>query len=70
MAEQRALGHLELQSVGNVASVVVILTSILWREAWKYGDRAYRYLLHDIGHALQATAMAHASSSSASMPTG
>ena len=58
MAEQRALGHLELPPASNVASLLLILTSIVWREAWKYGDRAYRYCLHDIGHAWQAIAMA------------
>ena len=30
------------------------LTSIPWREAWKYGERAFRYCQHDIGHALAA----------------
>jgi SagB-type dehydrogenase family enzyme len=33
------------------------LTSIAWREAWKYRDRAYRYCLHDMGHAWQAPAL-------------
>ncbi len=33
-------------------------TSIAWREAWKYRDRAYRYCLHDIGHAWQSLALA------------
>ncbi|MGC8762135.1 MAG: nitroreductase family protein [Acidobacteriota bacterium] len=28
------------------------LTAIPWREAWKYGERAYRYVLLDAGHAL------------------
>ncbi len=28
------------------------LSSIFWREAWKYGERAYRYCNHDTGHAL------------------
>jgi SagB-type dehydrogenase family enzyme len=28
------------------------LTSIHWREAWKYGERAFRYCQHDIGHAI------------------
>ncbi len=32
------------------------LTSIHWREAWKYGERAYRYCNHDTGHALAAYA--------------
>ena len=29
----------------------VRLSSIHWREAWKYGERAFRYCQHDIGHA-------------------
>jgi SagB-type dehydrogenase family enzyme len=33
---------------------LVALTSILWREAWKYGERAFRYCQHDAGHALAA----------------
>jgi SagB-type dehydrogenase family enzyme len=28
------------------------LTTIFWRESWKYGERAFRYCNHDIGHAL------------------
>jgi SagB-type dehydrogenase family enzyme len=28
------------------------LTSIFWRESWKYGERAFRYCHHDVGHAL------------------
>ena len=43
---------------GSDAPIVFILTSIAWREAWKYRDRAYRYCLHDIGHAWQALALA------------
>ena len=30
------------------------LASITWREAWKYGERAFRYCQHDVGHALAA----------------
>jgi SagB-type dehydrogenase family enzyme len=30
------------------------LASIQWREAWKYGERAFRYCQHDVGHALGA----------------
>ncbi|MDO9008253.1 MAG: ArsC/Spx/MgsR family protein [Thiobacillus sp.] len=30
------------------------LTSIHWREAWKYGERAFRYCQLDVGHALAA----------------
>ena len=33
-------------------SFLLGLSSILWREAWKYGERAFRYCQHDIGHAL------------------
>ena len=33
-------------------SILVGLSSIHWREAWKYGERAFRYCQHDIGHAI------------------
>lgn len=36
------------------------LTSIHWREAWKYGERAYRYCQHDAGHALATCRLAAA----------
>lgn len=36
------------------------LTSIHWREAWKYGERAYRYCQHDAGHALAALSISAA----------
>jgi len=32
----------------------IALSSIFWRESWKYGERAFRYCQHDIGHALAA----------------
>jgi len=35
-------------------ALLVGLTSIHWREAWKYGERAYRYCQHDVGHAIGA----------------
>ena len=58
MAEQRVSGELEMKLAGSAAPIVFVLTSIAWREAWKYRDRAYRYCLHDIGHAWQALALA------------
>jgi SagB-type dehydrogenase family enzyme len=39
---------------------LVGLTSIHWREAWKYGERAFRYCQHDVGHALCAMRFAAA----------
>lgn len=38
--------------------LLVGLTSIFWREAWKYGERAYRYCQHDVGHAIAAVSIA------------
>src|SRR6185436_9438850 len=38
--------------------VLVALTSIHWREAWKYGERAFRYCQHDLGHAIAAVSLA------------
>ena len=41
-------------------SFLVGLSSLHWREAWKYGERAYRYCQHDVGHALGALRLAAA----------
>ncbi|MCX6622685.1 MAG: SagB/ThcOx family dehydrogenase [Acidobacteria bacterium] len=57
-AEQRALGDFSASLGGASAPIVFLLTSIPWREAWKYRERAYRYCLHDMGHAWQALALA------------
>ncbi len=57
MAEQRGLGDFAGQLAGDSSSIVFILTSIAWREAWKYRERAYRYCLHDMGHAWEALAL-------------
>jgi SagB-type dehydrogenase family enzyme len=40
--------------------VLIALTSIQWREAWKYGERAFRYCQHDLGHAIAAVSVAAA----------
>jgi len=36
------------------------LSSVYWREAWKYGERAFRYCHQDVGHALCAMRFAAA----------
>lgn len=36
------------------------LASIPWWEAWKYGERAFRYCQHDLGHALAAVSFSSA----------
>jgi SagB-type dehydrogenase family enzyme len=41
-------------------TVLLGLSSIHWREAWKYGERAFRYCQHDVGHALAAISLAAA----------
>jgi SagB-type dehydrogenase family enzyme len=39
---------------------LVGLSSVHWRESWKYGTRAYRYCQHDLGHAVAAVRYAAA----------
>jgi SagB-type dehydrogenase family enzyme len=39
---------------GGRDGLLVALSSIHWREAWKYGERAFRYCQHDAGHAIGA----------------
>src|SRR6202045_2250288 len=70
MAEQRATGDFGSKLIDTSAPLVFILTSIAWREAWKYRDRAYRYCLHDIGHAWQALTLAARSLGSESFAIG
>jgi SagB-type dehydrogenase family enzyme len=41
-------------------SLLVGLSSVHWREAWKYGARAFRYCQHDAGHAIAAVRYAAA----------
>jgi SagB-type dehydrogenase family enzyme len=53
----RLAGALDLPWASN-AALIVGLTSIFWREAWKYGDRAYRYCCHDLGHAMMSLLLA------------
>ena len=36
------------------------LSSVHWREAWKYGERAFRYCQHDAGHAIGTVRIAAA----------
>lgn len=44
----------ELISRHSESYCLLGLTSIAWREAWKYGERAFRYVQLDVGHALGA----------------
>lgn len=41
-------------------AVLFGLTSVHWREAWKYGERAFRYCNHDVGHAIGTARVAAA----------
>lgn len=45
---------------GGAPSLFLALSSIHWREAWKYGERAFRYCQLDLGHALAAVRYAAA----------
>jgi SagB-type dehydrogenase family enzyme len=60
--EQHAL---ELRARGPGSSteqpaLYIALTSVMWREAWKYGERAFRYCQLDAGHAVAALTIAGA----------
>jgi SagB-type dehydrogenase family enzyme len=69
-ADRHALEHLSRgNAIGEIARaldlpwaadarLIVGLTSIFWREAWKYRDRAYRYCCHDLGHAMMSLLLA------------
>ena len=47
-------GAVETANGTTAPRACVALSSITWREAWKYGERAFRYCQLDAGHALGA----------------
>lgn len=51
--EQRARA-LQLAQPDGGNGAWIALSSVHWREAWKYGERAFRYCQLDVGHALGA----------------
>ncbi|NOQ15439.1 MAG: hypothetical protein GQ581_00090 [Methyloprofundus sp.] len=44
----------------NVPVLFIGISSIYWRESWKYGSRAYRYCHLDVGHVLAAISLSAA----------
>lgn len=50
----------ELAGALPPGAVLAGLTRLTWREAWKYGERGWRYTLLDTGHAVAALAVAAA----------
>ena len=53
-------GYLALLAEFPSGAFLFGLTSVHWREAWKYGERAFRYCNHDVGHALGSARIAAA----------
>jgi len=58
--ERRADCPAELFARLTHGAFLVGLSSVYWREAWKYGERAFRYCQHDVGHAIGAVRIAAA----------
>jgi SagB-type dehydrogenase family enzyme len=61
LEERCALGEAAWDTLAAglpTGAFLVGLSSVHWREAWKYGERAYRYCQHDAGHALGALCIA------------
>jgi nitroreductase len=50
----------ELSAPPLDGAFLVGLSSVHWREVWKYGERAFRYCQHDAGHALASLRIAAA----------
>lgn len=45
-------GERELARLLPAGGFLIGIASIHWREAWKYGERAFRYCQHDAGHVI------------------
>ncbi|MDD2768320.1 MAG: SagB/ThcOx family dehydrogenase [Methylococcus sp.] len=53
-ALERRARPVETNAMGGSPQLLIGLSSIHWREAWKYGERAFRYCQLDTGHAIGA----------------
>ena len=51
---QQRMSAMQTEAEETQPLLMLALTTISWREAWKYGERAFRYCQLDIGHALAA----------------
>ena len=63
----------ELSPYGGVlaeSAVVLLVTGVLWRSRFKYGDRAYRFTLLEAGHLGQNVVLAATALGLASVPIG
>lgn len=58
--ENHALEGRALRPADGGQWLAVGLSSVMWREAWKYGERAFRYCQLDVGHAIAALSYAAA----------
>jgi SagB-type dehydrogenase family enzyme len=59
--EHHALeGRALLSPAHSTPWLAIGLSSVMWREAWKYGERAFRYCQLDVGHAMGALSYAAA----------
>jgi SagB-type dehydrogenase family enzyme len=54
--EDHALEQRALFASGGRQRVLIGLSSVMWREAWKYGERGFRYCQLDVGHGVAALA--------------
>lgn len=63
LEQRRALTASEWEAIARqlpATGFLIGLTSIYWRESWKYGERAFRYCHHDVGHAIGTVTFATA----------
>ncbi|MDD2885440.1 MAG: nitroreductase family protein [Dechloromonas sp.] len=58
--ENHALEGRALRQPDGARWLAIGLSSAMWREAWKYGERAFRYCQLDVGHAVGALSYAAA----------
>ncbi len=52
--------HFAVPSASQAPLLCIGFSTLMWREAWKYGERAFRYCQLDVGHATAAVACAAA----------
>jgi SagB-type dehydrogenase family enzyme len=60
LLERRAAPLTAAPFPGGVPQLYLLLSTVPWRETWKYGERAFRYCQLDVGHAIASAGVAAA----------
>ncbi len=67
---ERLRGALVDREIAERAAALLVVTAMIWRSRFKYGERGYRFALLEAGHAAQNMLLAATGLALAALPLG